>query len=65
MRSTPLRFQSGDTVGTMRCVTVHIINDTKVEHDEYFIFKLFSGYRSRVAEPTDTRITILEDDGKK
>ena len=50
-------------MGTMRCVSVRIINDTKVEHDEYFIFYLYGGYRAQISEQR-TRITILEDDGR-
>ena len=50
-------------MGTMRCVSVRIINDTKVEDDEYFIFYLYGGSRSQIAERR-IRITILEDDGK-
>lgn len=56
--SVSLYFRSRDTVGTRRCVSVHIINDIKVEHDEYFTFYLYGGYRTQIAERR-TRITIL------
>ena len=58
-----LHFQPGDTVGTMRCVPMGIINDNMVEDDEYFIFELLRGSRTSQISEMTTRITILDDDG--
>ena len=57
-------FYSGDTVGDMRCATVGIVDDTKVEDDEFFNFEIFNGWRTQVAE-SSTRINILENDGSQ
>ena len=55
-------FYSGDTVGDVRCNTVAIVDDTKVEDDEFFNFEIFNGWRTQVAE-SGARINILENDG--
>ena len=60
--SRRLYFQSGDSVGTIRCLDVVILNDTLVENDEYFTFRLRSG-RKVITTGERTRINILEDDG--
>ena len=62
LNSRPLYFQSGDTVGTIRCLDVVILNDTLVENDEYFTFYLWNGRKVRTTGER-TRINILEDDG--
>jgi hypothetical protein len=62
--SNTLRFSSGDGVGTVRCFTVGIIDDTRVENDEYFTVSLFSGSRTRVAQGIAI-INILDNDGEK
>ena len=59
-----LWFSSGDGVGTIRCFTVRIIDDTRVENDEYFRVSLSGRSRTRVAQGT-TIINILENDGKR
>ena len=62
MEHTPLYFQSDDRKGTIRCVTIGIVDDTRVENNEFFIFELASGSRTQFNE-TITRIYILENDG--
>ena len=62
MERAPLYFQSGDTIGAVRCVSIGIIDDTRVENNEFFNFELANGYGTEVNEIT-TRIYILEDDG--
>ena len=55
-------FSSGASVGDVRCATVSIYDDTKVEDDEFFYFRIYGGSLTRVAESI-TRINILENDG--
>lgn len=55
-------FPSGARVGDVRCATVSIYDDTKVEDDEFFYFQIYGGRLTRVAESI-TRINILENDG--
>ena len=62
VRSSTIYFYSGDTVGDVRCATVAVIDDTKVEDDEFFYFQISNGWRTQVAE-RNTRINILENDG--
>ena len=62
MNSARLNFLNGDTVGVVRCITISILDDTKVENDEYFDFTLTNG-RGTEFNDTSTRIYILEDDG--
>ena len=57
-----VNFNNGDTVGDVRCITIGIVDDTKVENDEYFNFTLSNGRGTQFNE-TSTRIYILEDDG--
>ena len=57
-----LNFQNGDTVGVVRCITVSIVNDTKVENDEHFNFSLTNGRGIQFNE-SSTRIYVVEDDG--
>ena len=57
-----LNFQNGDTVGDVQCISISIVDDTKVENDEHFNFILASGRGIQFNE-TSTRIYILEDDG--
>lgn len=57
-----LYFESGDTVGDVKCITIGIIDDVKVEYDEFFNFELIRGYGTEFNE-TATRIYIIEDDG--
>jgi hypothetical protein len=58
-----LYFQNGDTVGVVRCITVNILDDNKVENDEHFNFTLSNGRRTQFDERS-IQIFILEDDGK-
>ena len=62
--SNTLSFSSGDDTGTMRCFTVGISDDTRVENDEYFTVSLTSGYRTVIADGSTT-INILDNDGKR
>lgn len=55
-------FYSGASVGDVRCATVSIYDDTKVENDEFFYFRIHGGSLTRVTESI-TRINILENDG--
>ena len=57
-----LNFKHGDTVGVVRCITVSILDDIKVENDEYFNFIIHFGHKVRFSE-TIIRIIILENDG--
>ncbi len=63
MNSARLNFQNGDTVGVVRCITVSIVDDTKVENDEHFNFILSSGQGTEFNE-SSVPIYILDDDGK-
>ncbi len=48
----------------MRCVTVSIYDDTRVENDEYFTVSFQSGSRVTVdPNANSVRITIIDDDG--
>ena len=58
-----LSFSSGDGVGTMRCFTVGITDDTRVESDEQFMVSLSSRFRTLIAQGTTT-INILDNDGE-
>ena len=49
-------------MGDVRCITVIILDDTKVEDDEHFNFTLANGWGTQFNE-TSTSIYILEDDG--
>ena len=61
--SRTIYFYTGDTVGDVRCATVTIIDDTKIEEDEFFFyFRISSGRRTQVYEHI-TRINILENNG--
>ena len=62
LEHTPLYFQNGDREGTVRCVTIGIVDDTRIENNEFFMFELANGRRTQFNE-TRTRIYILEDDG--
>jgi hypothetical protein len=59
-----LSFSSGDGVGTMRCFTVGITDDTRVENDELFTVSLANGVRTQVAQGTTT-INIIDNDGER
>ena len=61
--SNTLTFLSGDGVGTVRCFTVEIYNDTSIENDEFFTLSLRNG-RDAVATGSSARINILDNDGK-
>lgn len=61
--SNILSFSSGDNVGTIRCFTVRIYDDTRVENDEFFTVSLTNGVRTQ-ATGSSTRINILDNDGK-
>ena len=56
-----LIFPSGITAGDMRCVTVSILDDTRVENDEYFTLTLQSGSRT-VVTGSSTMINIQDND---
>ena len=59
-----LYFYSGYGVGDLRCVSLTIYDDTRVENDEYFYFTLSSGLRASVIQSQRRmRINILENDG--
>ena len=60
--SSILWFQSRDSVGDVRCVTVDIDDDTKDENDEFFNFSIASRSRTQVTERIN-RITIIENIG--
>ena len=62
MNNARLNFLNGDTVGVVRCISISILDDTKVENDEYFHFTITNGHGTQFNE-TSTRIYILEDDG--
>ena len=62
MLHSTIYFYSGDTVGDVRCTTVRIFDDTKVEGDEFFNFEIFGGRRTQVIGSITT-INILENDG--
>ena len=57
-----LNFQNGDTVGVVRCISVSIMDDTKVENDEHFNFNLINGQGTQFNE-SSIEIYIIEDDG--
>lgn len=57
-----LNFINGDTVGVVRCITVGILDDTKIENNEQFNFTLSSGMRTQFNQASST-IYIIEDDG--
>lgn len=63
VRSRTLYFSSGDTVGDVRCATVDIYDDTKVENDEFFNFYVYNGGSTQVTRGNNWIITILENDG--
>ena len=63
MSSALLKFQNGDTIGVVRCITVNIVDDTKVENDEHFNFILSGGQGTEFNE-TSIPVYILDDDGK-
>jgi hypothetical protein len=63
VNSARLNFQNGDTVGVVRCITVSIVDDTKVENDEHFNFILSNGQGTEFNE-SSIPIYILDDDGK-
>jgi hypothetical protein len=58
--SSNLLFPSGDGVGTIRCFTVRIYDDTRVENDEYFTVSLSNTFRT----PGTATINILDNDGE-
>lgn len=58
-----LSFSSGDGVGTVRCFTVGIYDDTRVENNEFFTVSLTSGGRTQVTGGS-TRINVLDNDGE-
>ena len=60
--SNTIYFYTGDTVGDVRCASVTIVDDTKIEEDEFFYFRISSGWRTQVSEYITT-INILENDG--
>ena len=64
MNSARINFQNGDTVGVVRCITVSIVDDTKVENDEHFNFLLSRGQGTEFNETSIPIIYILDDDGK-
>ena len=60
-----LYFYSGDGVGDLRCVSISIYDDTRVESDvEYFYFSVSSGPRAIVSQSERRiRINIRDNDG--
>ena len=62
IQSNTIYFYTGDTIGDVRCATVTIVDDTKIEEDEFFNFRISNGWRTQVAEHI-ARINILENDG--
>ena len=60
-----ITFSAGVTVGETRCVTVNILDDTRVEDDEYFMFTIQNQARTRIEGSTSIRINILDNDGKQ
>ena len=59
-----LSFSSGDGPGSMRCFSVSITDDTRVENDESFTVFLSSQFRTLIAQGSTT-INILDNDGKR
>ena len=49
-------------MGVVRCITVSILDDVKVENDEYFNFIIRFGRKIQYSE-TIIQIIILENDG--
>ena len=58
-----LAFRSGDGVGTVRCFTVNIYDDTRVENDEFFTLSPRNGGNVLLTGGS-ARINILDNDGK-
>ena len=51
-------------VGDLRCTSLNIYRDTRVEYDEYFYFTVSSGSKAIVNQTRQrTRINILDNDG--
>ena len=50
-------------MGVVRCIDIRILDDIKVENDEYFNFTLRNGGKTQLSERS-IQILILEDDGK-
>ena len=48
----------------MRCITVSIYDDSRVENDEYFTLSIRDGGRTQITEERSVRITIRENDSK-
>ena len=60
--STPLTFTSGETIGSTRCVTVDILDDSVVESAEMFTILLLSDGLTQTINTTSANVTIYEDD---
>ena len=63
--SRRLYFYSGYGIGNLRCVSISIYDDTRVENDvEYFYFTVSSGSRAIVSQSERRRrINIRDNDG--
>ena len=51
-------------MGETRCITLNIIDDTRVENDEYFVFTIKNRARTQIEGSSNIRINILDNDGK-
>ena len=59
-----LTYGSGVTVGEIRCITVRIFEDSRVENTEYFTFSIRRNYRTQIVGSSSFRINIMDNDGK-
>ena len=57
-------------MGETRCVNINIVDDSRVENDEYFTLRIGNGYdyttnryNTRIEGSTSVRINILDNDG--
>ena len=62
-----LSFYSGVGIGSLRCVSISIYDDARVENDvEYFYFSVSNGSRAIVSQTERRiRINIHDNDGKR
>ena len=64
-RSQNLIYYSGDSIGDLKCVSISIYDDTRVENDiEYFYLTISSGPRAIInQDQRRIRINIHDNDG--
>lgn len=62
--SSTISLSSGVTVGETHCVTINVIDDTRVENNEYFTLRIQNRYNTRTEGSTSLRINIRDNDGK-